>query len=166
MDDLINKLNQINLDIIATKDKTTNIDNKLKAIVEKADVTKTLTDMADSLSRANQGEVDLVKNQLEESICRVTGLQGRLRQHIFKVILVGMEGRPGNLSQTEKFIAALLVNHLGMNSENLGIEQVHRYPKNLGRMMIQYSIYVGFQSWKTANAILRRAKVFTENPLV
>ena len=68
MNDLIDKLNQINLDIRATKDKTTNIDNKLKAIVEKADVTKTLADMADYLSRANEGEDELVKNQLEKSI--------------------------------------------------------------------------------------------------
>ena len=100
--------------------------------MEKADVTKTLADMADSLSRANQGEVELAKNQLEESICRVTHLQGRLTQNTFKGIPVGMEGRPGTWSQTEKFIAALLVSHLGMNSENLGIEQVHRYAKNPG----------------------------------
>ena len=52
MDNLINKLNQIELDIRATKDKTTDIDNKLKAIEEKADAAKTPADMADSLSRA------------------------------------------------------------------------------------------------------------------
>ena len=92
MDDLINKLNQINLDVRAAKDKTTNIDNKLKAIVEKADVAKTLADMADSLSRADQGEVELVKKKLEESICRVTDLQGRPRQNIFEGIPVSMEG--------------------------------------------------------------------------
>ena len=59
IDNLINKLNQIELDIRATKDKTTDTDNKLKSIEEKADAAKTLADMADSLSRANRSEVYL-----------------------------------------------------------------------------------------------------------
>ena len=89
MDKLINKVNQVELDIRAPKEKTTNIDNKLKAIKGKANAAKTLADMADFLSRANRGEAESVKNQLQESTDRITSLeqiindiQGRLRRNI------------------------------------------------------------------------------------
>ena len=121
MDNLINKFNQIELDIRATKDKMTDFDNKLKAIEEKADAAKTLADMADSLSRANRGEVELVKSQLQESTDRIANLeqiiddlQGRLKRNtlIFKGIPGGTEGRPGTWRQAKNFIATLLVDHL------------------------------------------------------
>ena len=112
-----------------------------------------------------------MKNLLQESTDRtanleqiIDDLQGRLRQNtlIFKGIPEGTEGRPGTLSQAGNFIATLSVDHLGMSSENLGIERAHRYPKNPKKNMDSRPrpIHVGFQSWKTADEILRRAKMF------
>ena len=118
-----------------------------------------------------------MKNQLQESTDRIANLeqiiddlQGRLRRNtlIFKGIPEGTDRIPGTWSKADNFIATLLVNHLGMSSESLGIERVHRYPKNPKKNMDSRPrpTYVGFQSWKTANEILRRAKMSKENPFV
>ena len=133
--------------------------------------------MADHQSRANHVEIGNIKAQSKENFDGITcldllvdDLQGRLRRNtlVFKGIPEEAEGKEGSWLQAENFIAKLLVDHLGMDHNQLGIQRAHRSSKRQRSHQQSHNrprpIFVAFQSWKLAAEVLKKAKMLRDNP--
>ena len=101
----------------------------------------------------------------------VDDLQGRLRRNtlVFKGIPEEAKGKEGSWLQAQNFIAKLLVDHLGMDHNQLGIQRAHRSSKHRKSHQQSHNrprpIFVAFQSWKVAaEVLLKKAKMLRDNP--
>ena len=86
---------------------------------------------------------------------------------VFKGIPEEAEGKEGSWLQAKNFIAKLLVDHLGMDHNQLGIQRAHRSSKRQKSHQESHNrprpISVAFQSWKVAAEVLKKAKMFRDN---
>ena len=148
----------------------------MKALEEKVDAVQRLADMADHQSRANHVELGNVKAQSKENFDRITRLEqlvvdfrGQLIRYTlaFKGIPEEAEGKEGSWLQAENFIAKLLMYHLGMDHDRLGMERAHRSSKRQGNHHQPHHkprpILVAFKSWKVAAEVLKKAKMLKDN---